>query len=127
MSKHRRGEKLGWLLGWTGSFLWLGLFSGWQMAAGKTFAGLSGSGLFALSLAVIVWLCPWRHPATRYWKLMLPIYGLLICSVGLVLSWLLPTEEIRLKPWEFFWLAPCLVPLFTLGRNTWNQGGEDKR
>lgn len=126
MMKERKGEKLGWLLGWTGGFLWLGGFSVWMIASGRVAAGLSGAALFALSLACIGKLGPWRFPLTPYWKLMLPIYALLFCSVGLAFSWFLPAMKAPFSYFQLFWLLPCLSPLFTLGKRTWNQGGEPK-
>lgn len=126
MSGERKGEKLGWILGWTGGFLWLGLFSAWKLFSAQPVAGLSGAALFSLSLACIVRFAPWRYPDTPFWKLMLPIYALLFCSVGLAFSWFLPARGASFSPWQLFWVLPCLSPLVTLGKRTWNQAGARK-
>ena len=141
----RRGEKIGWLGGWLGAFLWTGVLgtvwlvqgAGADHAAhGATFHGATSHGVgllavFVLSLAAIPALAPWRHPRRAYWQLMLPIYALLLAAAGVGLSRALAAMSSGPMagqlpanlPWlAVGWVLPCLIPLWTLGRRTWASG-----
>jgi len=85
--KERRGEKTGWLGGWLGGFLWLCLLSIAWLVQGKIIYGLLAMGLFLMALCLIIVLGPWKHPETKYWKLMLPVYFIFLTAVSLFI-WL---------------------------------------
>lgn len=113
----RRGERLGWLLGWTGAFLWLAVLCGAKLAQ-RDFptAGVAGL-LFLVAFGATVLLAPWRHAEQPYWKLMLPIYLLFVLSVGWLFS-LMPEPPISL--WSAILLLPLVfLPFATIGRRTW--------
>lgn len=118
----RRGEKLGWIGGWLGGFLWTLILGGLWLYQGAT---LHGAGLLLLGVMsplAILRNAPWRHPDTPYWRLMLPIYGLLLAGVGLMatrLGDLLPPAQ---RYSAVGWVVPCMIPLLTLGHRTWVMG-----
>ena len=70
----RRQEKIGWIVGWLGGFIWVVILSIVLLVKGHAIE--AGAGLLVASLAciTIVLLSPWRHPRTRYRLLMAPIY-----------------------------------------------------
>jgi len=67
----RRGEKIGWLAGWIGGFSWIAILSIIFMAKGQWASGCVGLLLLLAAWSTVVYLSPWRHPKTPYWKLML--------------------------------------------------------
>ena len=134
----RRGEKIGWIGGWTGGFLWVLALAVLWAARGETLAAGGLVVVFGLALVAIMTLTPWRRPHTPYWKLMLPIYGLLAVSVALALAPLVGMDGQGMGGLGFgghgfgwlglLWLEPCFIPLLTLGRRTWeSMGGEAPR
>jgi len=64
MADTRRGEKLGWLGGFAGAFLWIPALAVVFLVQGKPLAGLIGFALGALGYGLVVWFRPWRFPET---------------------------------------------------------------
>ena len=120
----RRGEKIGWTLGWLGGFIWLLLLSVLWLIQKRTTEGFTGLALFVLAVVMILHFAPWRHPTTRYWKLMVPVYLVFLISVGMVVWSISGLEEHGLNWWSFFWVLPCLTPLGTLGGRRWQNTGK---
>ena len=116
----RRGEKFGWIGGWLGGFLWLGLLSAVWLFQNKISDGMIGIAIFVVAIIAIIKTAPWKHPNTKYWKLMLPIYLLFFCSIVLSIYLYGGLESIGLKWTAFFWVIPCLIPFVTMGNRTWN-------
>ncbi len=81
--EHRRGERWGWIGGWSGGFLWLLLLGGFWLFRGEWIAGASALALVVLAEGFIFFFTPWRHPSTAYWKLLLPRYGVFGSALGL--------------------------------------------
>ena len=117
---NRMGEKLGWLGGWLGGFLWVGLLGLVFLFQGKTVGGLAGLALFGVALVIVILSAPWRHPAVRYWKLMLPVYGLLALSVLWAIWAGGGVQSLGLNPWSLLGMLPLLVPFGTVGRLRWD-------
>lgn len=118
--KERKGEKIGWLGGWVGGFIWLLLLSSAWFVQGQIVKGILGISLFAIAIILIVVLSPWKHPKTKYWKLMLPIYTVLIVSVSLYI-WLAGGLKMLGLNWgSIFILLPCFIPFATIGGRYWN-------
>jgi hypothetical protein len=116
----RSGEKIGWIGGWSGGFLWLLILSViWLVKKQPLFAVL-GILLVALALGCIVMLAPWRHPHTPYWKLFLPIYLVLFAAVGLAV-WAGGFAGLHLGWGSLFWLLPLFIPFATAGNRRWDQ------
>jgi len=120
---HRRGEKIGWTGGWLGSFLWLLILGTIWVIQGRTTAGLAGLALFLVGSTLIFLLSPWRHPQTRYWKLILPLSISLITAAALFIRLSGGWRMNGLNPWQSALFLPLvLLPMLTLGRRTWQHG-----
>lgn len=119
--EHRSGEKIGWIGGWSGAFVWLLLLSGIWLAQGLFPRALVGLTLLALGLGSIIALAPWRHPHTPFRLLMLPGYVVLLLAVIYAVA---VTEEAHreLSWWSITWLLPLLIPMITAGGRTWQDG-----
>jgi len=123
---NRKGEKIGWTFGWLGGFIWIGLLSVVWLFQDRILNGMIAMVLFAAAVAAILVSAPWRHPHTKYWKLMLPMYLMLFASVALYVNLSGGLKIIGMSWTSFFWAIPCLIPLFTLGNRTWNQMASKK-
>lgn len=122
MRAGRQGEKRGWILGWSGGFLWVLILTVVQLANGAVLPSLAGATLVGGAAAAIFLLSPWRHPGVRYWKLMLPIYALFFLSVAWG-TWIAGGgARLGLSMWSLLLLLPLLLPLYLAGRRTWNEG-----
>lgn len=121
--RKRTGEKAGWTGGWLGAFIWVPILAIVIIVRGRMIDGILGLGLFVSAVGAILSLAPWRHPTVPYWRLMLPLYlGFFVSIAWAVWSFYNPYEP-GLKWWSFFWILPCLTPLFTIGARRW--GVED--
>jgi hypothetical protein len=114
----RKGEKFGWIGGWSGGFIWVALLSAIFLFQSKWAQGFIGLGLTGAAVYLIIKCAPWRHPDTPYWKLMLPVYLLLFGSVVWA-CWSYGGQDIGLDWWSGFWLLPVLLPFATAGRRRW--------
>ena len=121
-NKQRRGEKIGWLAGWLGGFIWLAILSLIWLIQGRTVAGIAGMFLFALAVITIHRCSPWRHPATAYIRLMLPIYALLLAAIGLCVWLMEDAGRCGFKWPSVLALTPAALPLIIAGRRRWNDG-----
>ncbi|MCP4358219.1 MAG: hypothetical protein GY796_09420 [Chloroflexi bacterium] len=117
---NRKGEQIGWIGGWLGGFLWLGLLSVVWLFQGKIGDGILGVVLFVAAIITIIMTAPWKHPNTKYWKLMLPIYLLFIASIALCIHLYDGLGSLGLNWMAFFWVIPCFIPFVTAGNRTWN-------
>jgi hypothetical protein len=122
MQNSRKGEKIGWIGGWAGAFLWLWVLSLVWLARGRAVEGSIGLGLGGLA-AVLIWvLRPWRHPDTPFWKLLIPLYA----AMGMGATWAVESMgswvAIAKQPWGLLAWLPVLLPLFLLGRRRWRDG-----
>ena len=80
---NRKGEKIGWIGGRFGGFIWLGLLFVVWIFQNKISNGMIGITVFIVAIITIIATAPWKHPNTKYWKLMLPIYLLFFISISL--------------------------------------------
>lgn len=120
--QQRRGEKIGWIGGWLGGFIWLCLLSILWLVQGRIADGLLGLGLFVAAILAVLALTPWKHPETKYWKLMSPIYAVLAASVGLFIWRGGGLDKLGLSWWSLFLLMPLLIPFATMGTRCWKDG-----
>ncbi len=116
----RRGEKAGWIGGGVGMFLWILTLAAMRFYQGAVLQAALAVLLFTLGLVLLVMLTPWRYPSTPYYKLLLPLFAVFFVGVAWAAWSLSELEPGALRPWHFFWTLPCLLPLFILGRRTWN-------
>lgn len=117
---NRKGEKIGWIGGWIGGFIWLGLLSFVWLFQNKISDAILGVILLVAAIMIIIASAPWKHPNTKYWKLMLPIYLLLFISIAFCIQRYGGVESIGLKSTAIFWMLPCFIPFLTTGNRTWN-------
>jgi len=118
--ENRRGEKIGWVGGWLGGFIWVLLMSVIFLVQEKLIQGFLGLVLFCLAACLILIKAPWKHPDTPYWKLMLPVYVVFLASVAWVVWYGFDWRTT-------FWILPILIPLGTMGRRRWNDFGPRPR
>ncbi len=116
----RRGEKLGWLIGWSGGFVWLLALAVVWLVEGRVWVAAAGILLWLAAELFVVRFTPWRYPGTRYFWLMLPLYLILIAATVLVMVGF-GKKELSARDWSSFaWILPMLTPLFILGRRRWD-------
>ena len=119
----RSGERFGWIGGWLGGFIWVLILAVLLLIKGR---GLEATVGLAIAAAAVAWVlagAPWKHPDTRYWKLMLPIYLLFSASI----AWAVWAAEdpylLGLNRWHALLILPLLSPFKTIGHRTWNESG----
>ncbi len=118
---HREGERWGWILGWSGAFLWLLLLGGFWFFKDEWIAGISAWILVVLAEGAVFFFAPWRHPQTRYWKVLLPLYGVFGAGLMLAIRFSEP-GAVALEGWSYLWVLPMLLPFFIVGSKTWDSG-----
>ena len=121
---NRRGEKTGWLVGWSGGFIWALILAIILLVQGKATEGATGILLTGVAAGTIVFGAPWRHPDTPYWQLMLPLYTVFFAA----LFWAIWASDgfpgLGLNAWSVFLLLPLLTPFLTMGKRTWRERGD---
>jgi hypothetical protein len=117
---HRSGEKFGWIGGWLGGFIWVVILSVIFLVLGKTTQCVIGLALFCAAVVCIVASAPWRHPDTRYWKLMIPVYVVFFGSIAWMVWSYRGLDSLGLNWWNAFLLLPLLMPFWTAGRRRWS-------
>jgi hypothetical protein len=119
----RKGEKIGWTIGFFGSFLWVLILALIFLMQKKLAEGFSGLLLTVVAVFCIVSFAPWRHPSTPYWKFMTPIFALFFAAAAWAMWAFGPAAASSLTWWDILWLIPVLLPLFMMGKKTWNGAG----
>ncbi|OBS29846.1 hypothetical protein A9O67_08410 [Tepidimonas fonticaldi] len=120
----RRGEKLGWSLGWAGGFAWVAALALVFAIQAKWAVALGGLVIVLLAALAVVRGAPWRHPQTRYWRLMMA--PLLLELLAVFWAWHglagdRPSGD-ALTPWMLVWMLPLVLPMFTFGSRRWADG-----
>ena len=119
---NRKGEKIGWIGGWLGSFIWVLILAAVFIVQGKTIQGYYGIALFLIAAFLMMAVSPWRNPGTSYWQLLVPFYLLFTAAV----VWLIRSLGEQALAWFRWWnilpLLPILIPLFILGKKKWKDG-----
>lgn len=116
----RKGERLGWALGWLGGFAWVAVLAAVFAFQGRWIEAGVGLVLVAAAAPAVVLAAPWRHPYRAYWQLMAPLYGLLALGVAWAV-WANGGAE-PVSAWDLLWLIPLLMPLASIGRRNWQMG-----
>ena len=116
----RTGEKIGWIGGWAGGYIWILAFGILWFFQGKLLYVTIGTAIFIIACFLIVVFAPWRRPHTKYWKLMIPIYLLFLMSVIFVVNVLSGFHEPARMQYGL-WIVPCLLPIVLLGNKTWDR------
>lgn len=118
----RTGEKIGWLGGFAGGFLWIPALAVLFLVRGELAAGLAGIALTVLGYGAVVLFRPWRHPDTRYWRLLLPPYLALCAAVPWAVWGFGPESAGALAWWQLVPLVALLSPFVTMGWRRWRDG-----
>jgi len=120
---NRNGEKVGWIGGWLGGFIWALILAIVFFFQGKRVEGVIGLALVGLAVFFVICFAPWKRPDTAYWKLMLPVYAMFFSAAAWAIWSYGGVKILSLGWWHFSWTLPFFMPLFTLGRRTWNDPG----
>jgi len=118
--KNRNGEKIGWIGGWLGGFLWALILALVFLFKNQWTEGIVGLALVGLAIFVVLYFAPWKHPATPYWKLMVPVYIVFFSAAAWAIWSYGGFGVLGLNWWHFSWTLPLFMPLGTAGRRTWN-------
>ncbi|NIS90630.1 MAG: hypothetical protein GTN98_11230 [Woeseiaceae bacterium] len=114
-------EKMGWIGGWSGGFIWVVILSAVLMFRGQLVHALAGLLIAGMAGLAIFFTAPWRHPRTTYRKLMVPIYLLLFVAVGWGIVTFGGPESFGFTSWwSLAILFPALLPLWTVGNRCWD-------
>jgi hypothetical protein len=120
----RRGEKIGWVGGWIGGFLWVFIMAIIWFIKGHTVEGITGLVLVGIAVAVILLSAPWRHPGVQYYKLLLPVFVVLVLSIVRA-AWLFKAiSNGGLELSTFWWVIFLVIPFGIAGNRTWNNSGK---
>lgn len=111
--------KLGWLSFAIAGVVWIIPFGIIWLIQGRSFFGAIAIALCFIAIVAIINFVPWKYPDTKFWKLLIPPYGMFILAILLLLYVL--TRFKSLSEIQYgLWLLPCFTPFFTLGYKTWN-------
>lgn len=123
----RKQEKVGWIGGWSGGFVWVVILSVVLLVQERTLEAVTGLLIAGLSFLAILLLVPWRHPQTPYRLLMLPIYLLFMVAIAWgVWSWGGWQEMGVTSWWSALILLPALLPFWTVGNRRWVDVDQDR-
>lgn len=118
----RRQEKIGWIGGWLGGFIWVLLLTVMFFIQDKALQAWIGLLITCGACAVILFFSPWRHPRVLYRLLMTPIYILFFVAIAWG-AWAL--GDLRLMGinswWSILILLPILIPYWTVGNRRWDE------
>lgn len=115
-----RGRKTGWILGWSGGFVWVLILSIVFLYQRRTMEATTGFLIAILAEASILFLAPWRFPDTTYRNLMAPIYLLFFLGIAWGVWALGDPGWMGLTWWSLFLLLPLTLPLWLSGGRRWN-------
>jgi hypothetical protein len=120
--RERRQEKLGWAIGWSGGFIWVWILAVVFFVQGKALQAAIGLLIAIAAAGAIFFFSPWRHPRTRYRRLMAPIYGLFFAAVAWA-AWSFddPRQAGIGSWWSILLLLPVMMPLWTVGSRRWER------
>lgn len=122
MLENRKGEKIGWSLGWFGGFIWILILAVILFVQDKLAESILGFLVFVIAILCVFFFSPWRHPQTPFWKLFLVPYFIALLSIVWVIWAYGGPKSLNLNWWNLFWLLPILIPTFTSGGRRWVDG-----
>lgn len=116
----RTQEKLGWVGGWLGGFIWVLILSIVFFVQGKTLQAGIGLLITCSACATILAFSPWRYPRTTYRLLMVPIYMLFFAAMGWGVWSFGDARQMGINSWwSLLLLLPITLPLWTVGNRRW--------
>jgi len=124
----RRQEKIGWIGGWSGGFVWVVILSIVLLIRGQSSGAMLGFAIAGVAAVTILLAAPWRHPRVPYRLLMAPIYVLFFVAVGWgVWCWGGPRNLGFANWWSLLMLLPALAPVWLAGNRRWQDGTSPPR
>lgn len=118
----RKGERLGWIFGWLGAFLWVAVLAVVFLARGLAVEGVCGLALTAVAVLCVFAFAPWRKPSRPMGTLMIPLYLVFFAAAAWAIRSFGGWKAAGLKWWNLLVLLPVLIPLATAGKRTWADG-----
>ncbi len=126
--KNRGGEKLGWTGGMLGGTIWMFILAAYAFFAGEWRIGASVLVAALCVVGLVIQLAPWKHPATRFWKLFLPPVAAMVLAASVLMTWaghgLPPSETWTTLLFLLVAFWPLLLP--KIGGRRWEDGNAGK-
>ncbi len=119
---NRKGEKLGWIFGWIGSFSWIFILSIVLIFQGETKNCILGLIIVAMAFFFVFKNAPWRKPDVEFWKLFLPILNTVVVSIFWAYIVYRSEFETAFNWWYILLFIPLIIPIFTIGKRKWSDG-----
>ncbi len=116
----RKGEKIGWIGGWLGSFSWVLILAIVFLIQGKTIPAVYGIVIFLIAVLLMFAVSPWRNPGTSYWQLLLPLYLLFTAAIVWTVRGFGTAGSEWFRWWNILPMLPFLLPIFILGKRKWD-------
>lgn len=126
--KQSKGLKIGWLGGYAGATLWMLLLGIVRFAQGQNYRGLLWTACFLICVEITWLFLPWRRPEIELRRLYFVSVTPIVITVLLMLFLNVALEGSVL--WSVIpGILVLYLPVFTLGRKTWNDvaGRPDER
>jgi hypothetical protein len=112
-----------------GGTAWMFILAACALFAGEWRIGAFASAAGFCVVGLVIQLAPWKHPATRFWKLYLPPVAVMILAASVLVTWaghgLFPSEKWTDVLLVFFVLWPLLLP--SIGGRRWEDGNAGKK
>ncbi len=103
-----------------GGFVWVFILSIILFFRGNPADGIIGLVLMCTAVVLILTTAPWKHPTTLYWKLMVPVYIVLLGSVAWAIWSFGGIDALGLNWWNTLWILLLLIPFGTIGNRRWS-------
>ena len=101
--------------------MWVFILAIVFLVQGKSTQAAIGLLITAAAVTTILYFAPWRHPRVAYRLLMLPIYALVLASVGWGIWAAGGLQQLGFTSgWSALILLPALIPLWTAGDRKWD-------
>jgi uncharacterized membrane protein YfcA len=115
-----RSRQVGWIAGWLGGFVWVLILAIVALVQGRVPEAVTGGLLVIAAVAAVFGFAPWRHPATTFRRLMVPVYVVFFLAVAWGIWVVGDLGRLGIHSWwAAFLLLPLLLPLWTAGAHRW--------
>ncbi|MBN1998365.1 hypothetical protein JW935_12480 [candidate division KSB1 bacterium] len=116
-----KGARLGWLLGGTGSLLWIIILAGVQAYRGQVLSAVIAAGFFVIGLLYLFIFAPWKHVQTQVRFLYLGFIFIVIGAAAyLFCIWYPGAIGESFNIYQLFILLPLFTPVFVFGKKKWS-------
>ena len=118
----RKGERIGWSVGWLSGFIWVAALSILLFFQQKFFEGALGFIVLLFAVLTIIFSAPWKHPKTEYWKLFVFPYFAFFLSLFWAIWAYGGLKPLGLNWWNLLWILIFIIPYVTSGNRRWSDG-----